>query len=347
MKILILMSLSLITLSCQKSTEADLDQAVDVHIKATTSGQAEDACQKVFNKALVESTPSKAMCKALLNRTNAELSICEDEIADPKFSKLIVDCKSELNSRIQEIKTERNQDTSTSMDELNFKLPFSIQYRDLQNGYTAVTGDVQQKEIVLSFDDGPHPTLSKKVVDILNQVGVKAHFLQVGKHVQEYPEITKMVAKNGHSIGNHSWDHSQFPKLSFAEQIKQIADTNKILIQTIGWVDPFFRYPYGATTPEMNQFLKTHGEANFLWSVDSNDWKKINADQTVRTNAQVIQDTLGQITQRGRGIVLFHDIQSRTIELLPTFLKRLHELGYKIVLLQPSDLDSKKNSRIP
>jgi peptidoglycan-N-acetylglucosamine deacetylase len=346
MKTLFLMLIAASFVGCQRSTESDLNQAVQTHIEAKTSAEAEDACQKVFIKALNESTSSKVMCKALLARTNAELSICEDEIADARFSNLISDCKTELAARIEQIKTERNQEVIATAD-LNFKFPFEIQYRDIQSGYTAVSGDVQNKQVVLTFDDGPHPTLSKNVVDILNRVGVKAHFMQVGKHVQEHPEITQLIAKNGHSIGNHSWDHSQFPKLSFSDQLKQIADTNKIIINAIGWIDPFFRYPYGATTPEMNQFLKTHGEANFLWSVDSNDWKKINADQTIRTNAQVIQDTLNQIDQRGRGIVLFHDIQSRTIELLPTFLTRLHERGYKIVLLQPSDLNSKKNSRIP
>ncbi len=91
---------------------------------------------------------------------------------------------------------------------------------------------------------------------MLDRIGAKAHFLQVGQHVQKYPEITKYVAARGHSIGNHSWDHSDFTTLNFDQQVQQISDTNRIIINTIGWIDPFFRYPYGATTQDMNQFLK-------------------------------------------------------------------------------------------
>ena len=97
----------------------------------------------------------------------------------------------------------------------------------------------------------------------------------------------------------------------------------------------------------MNQFLKVHSEANFLWSIDSNDWRKINTDQTMRTNAQVVKETLDQLDQRGRGLVLFHDVHARTIELLPTFLASLYKKGYKIVLLQSSNSGLKNNSQIP
>jgi peptidoglycan/xylan/chitin deacetylase (PgdA/CDA1 family) len=209
-----------------------------------------------------------------------------------------------------------------------------------------VTGDTQEKQVILSFDDGPHP-LSKSVVSILDKVGVKAHFFQLGKSVQRYPEITQLIASRGHSIGNHSWDHPDFTTISFDEQVRQISDTNRIILNTIGWIDPFFRYPYGAKTSEMNEYLKDHSEANFLWSIDSNDWKKINSDRSIRTNAQVIEETMNQLEQRGRGLVLFHDVHARTIELLPTFLSRLHSKGYKIVLLQASNSGLRNSPRLP
>ena len=331
---------------CAQSAEEDLDKAVQTHIEAKNSGEAEDACRKVFLKAQ-KNSDSGQLCSALKSRGDAEISICEDEIQDQDFAKIVSPCKTVLLARIKQIKKDSNEGITATTGNLNFKIPFAVQYRDVSAGYTAVTGDTQPREVILSFDDGPHPTLSKMVVDMLDRIGAKAHFLQVGKSVQAYPSITKYAADRGHSIGNHSWEHVDFKTISFEEQLKQISDTNRAIINAIGWVDPFFRYPYGSTTSEMNQFLKLHSEVNFLWSIDSNDWKKINADQTIRTNSQVVQETLAQLDQRGRGIVLFHDVHARTIELLPTFLTSLYKKGYKIVLLQPTNSALKNNSKIP
>lgn len=336
----------LVFAGCAKSAEEDLDKAVQTHIKAKDASEAEDACRKVFINAQ-KNSDSGQLCKALKARSDAEISICEDEIQDARFAGLIAPCKTTLLARIEQIKKDRNEGLTQAPGDLNFKIPFAIQYRDLSAGYTAVTGDTQTKEVILSFDDGPHPTLSKMVVDMLDRIGAKAHFMQVGHSVQEYPAVTKYISARGHSIGNHSWDHTDFKTISFEEQLKQISDTNRIIINTIGWIDPFFRYPYGSTTPDMNQFLKAHSEANFLWSIDSNDWRKINADESIRTNAQVVKETLDQLDQRGRGLVLFHDVHTRTIELLPTFLTALYKKGYKIVLLQAANSGLKNNSQIP
>lgn len=336
----------LVFAGCARSVEEDLDKAVQTHITAKDSSEAEDACRKVFINAK-KNSDSGQLCKALKERSDTEISICEDEIQEAQFAQLISPCKTTLLARIEQIKKDRNEGLTAVTTDLNFNIPFSVQYRDLSLGYTAVTGDTQTKEVILSFDDGPHPTLSKMVVDMLDRIGAKAHFFQLGKSVQAYPGITKYVAARGHSIGNHSWDHADFKTLSFEEQLSQISDTNKIIINTIGRIDPFFRYPYGSTTIDMNQFLKAHSEANFLWSIDSNDWRKINTDESIRTNAQVVKETLDQLDQRGRGLVLFHDVHTRTIELLPTFLTALYKKGYKIVLLQAANSGLKNNPQIP
>lgn len=333
---------------CAPSTSDELDRAVQTHIKAETAAQAEDACRKVFiseqKKAKLD---SEELCEALLKRTDAELSICEDEITDVHFSSLIKSCKADLLVRIEDIKKDRNDGLDTDKISLSIKIPFEIQYRDLSRGYTAMTGDTLNKQVILSFDDGPHPTLTQKISTALEKVGVRAHFLQVGKNVKNYPHVTKLLSARGHSIGNHSWDHADFTTLSLEDQIKQLADTNKIIFETIGWVDPFFRYPYGATTAKLNDFLKAHQASSFLWSVDSNDWKKINSDGTIRTNAQVIKDTLNQLDKKGRGLVLFHDVHARTAELIPAFLTTLHKKGYKVVMLQASNSQLKNSPLLP
>ncbi len=345
--LLILLFLS-VTAGCARSAEQDLNHAVETHIQAKTSEEADGACRSVFEgakKRVKDNESSADLCNALSKISDTELSICEDEVLSSEYSSVIKECKPELLKRIGQVKKDRNEGTSTTTT-LNFKIPFEVQYRDLSQGYTAVTGDTKNRQVILTFDDGPHP-LSTKVSQILERVGVKAHFFQLGKQVKIYPEITKYLAARGHSIANHSWDHANFAQLSLEEQIKQVSDTQKIIIETIGWIDPFFRYPYGSKTTEMNQFLKSYQIANFLWSIDSNDWRKINADKTIRTNAQVINETLEQLDRRGRGLVLFHDVHARTVELLPEFLVQLKKKGYQIVLLQASNTNLKNAPLLP
>lgn len=325
--------------SCARSAEGDMETAVQTHRDARNESEGRESCEIVFKNALVYYKPDE-LCAALLKRSNAELSLCENQIANSQYRNVIAKCKTDLDKKLKEVQEERNVGLVSEEEKIqsqtqNFRLPFQVQYRDLSQGYKAVTGDTQSKQVILTFDDGPSVNNTIKIVKALDQAGVKAHFFQLGNQVTASPEITKLVAKSGHSLGSHSWDHPDFKTIGFNQQVNQMQRTFQAIKNTIGWVDPFFRFPYGSTTAAMNQYLNQNRIGNFLWSVDSEDWRKLNKNGSLRTNAQVIRESMAQLNSRGRGLVLFHDSQARTAELLPEFLRQLYLNNYTVVLLKP------------
>lgn len=334
----ILLSFALISASCSKSAKEDLDKAVATHIAATNEEEGSNTCEQVFENAKAKYYTGNALCEELNKRTDAELFLCEEQIKDTKYQELIANCKGTLKEKIAELEVKRNEGLEVKEENLTAikeKLPFQTQYRDVSHGYKAVTGDVGSKQVILTFDDGPSSANTIRVVDTLDAMGVKAHFFLLGKNAVANPKIAKYTADHGHSIGNHSWDHPDFKKLGLDAQKSQLQRTFQAIKNAVGWADPFFRFPYGSETAGMKDYLNQQGVANFFWSVDSNDWRKINPNGSVRTNLQVINETMAQLEQRGRGLVLFHDIHQRTAELLPEFLNRLKRSGYTVVLLKP------------
>lgn len=335
---LIVLSLALISASCSKSAKEDLDKAVSTHINAQTEEEGGNTCSVVFENALAKHYSGDSLCDELKNRTDAELFLCEDQIKDEKYQALIAKCKNTLKDKITELEVQRNEGLEVKEENLSTvqeKIPFQIQYRDVSHGYKAVMGDVGPKQVILTFDDGPSSANTMRVVNALDAMGVKGHFFLLGKATVANPKIAKQTADRGHSVANHSWDHPDFKKIGLAEQKSQLQRTFQAIKNAVGWADPFFRFPYGSETAAMKDHLAQQGVGNFFWSVDSNDWRKINPNGSVRTNLQVINDTMAQLDQRGRGLVLFHDIHQRTAELLPEFLNRLKRSGYTVVLLKP------------
>lgn len=328
-----LISLFLILSSCVKTIEEEIDVAVEKHKTATSALEGDNTCQAVFDKARLKQDENE-LCQALIKRTDAELFLCENQITDIENKNLIASCRSQLNQRLAEVQMKRNEGLDQE-SKRNQRIAFEIQYRDLRKGYTAVTGDVKHKEVILTFDDGPGVTSTYQILKILNQYKIKSHFFMLGSAVQKNPSLAKQVAQQGHSIGNHSYSHPDFNTISFDQQNGEFEQTNDILKKIVGAFDPFFRFPYGSRSREMKSVLNQKGWAEFFWSVDSNDWRKINADGTTRTNMQVINETIRELDKRGRGLVLFHDIHMRTAELLPRFLDEINRKGYKIVLLKP------------
>ena len=346
-------SLALLSLySCGPSAKQSIDTAVYNQSVSTNPCAASSACTIAFGEALQKLKQSgqnenSEFCDELLKRDDADLAVCEIDIRREKFKKVIETCKVPLFKRLAKISQLRNvgvglQAGFTSDAELERagikKFSTSVQVRDTSSGYLAFTGDVQPKQVVLTFDDGPDSSNTVSVLNTLKAFGAKAHFFQLGKSVQADPKLTLRVAAEGHSIGNHSWDHPDFRKISFAEGLRQIKATQSILRSVLGAIDPFFRFPFGNSTAPLDQVLFQNQMADFHWAIDSNDWRMKNKeDGSVRTNLQVIEDTMAQLNRRGRGIILMHDVHLRTAELLPELLRRISDQGYSTVIIKPKD----------
>ncbi len=341
---------------CAPSLKSSIDSAVFQQKISTNPCAASSACSEAFDQALkkkqqVGNSETNEFCNELLKREDGDLAICEVSIRDEKYQDLISECNPSLMQRLEKISVLRNtglelQANFTGASELDIvpkKFATQVQIRDTSKGYLAVTGDVQPKQVILTFDDGPEPTNTKSVLNTLAQFGAKAHFFEVGMRVQANPQITQRIAAEGHTIGNHSWNHPNMRKISFEEGLKQIKQTHSLLHSVLGWVDPFFRFPYGNDTAQLNQVLYQNQMGSIKWSIDSNDWRMVNEDKTIRTNLQVITDVMNQLEHRGRGIILMHDIHRRTAELLPELLSRILAKGYTTVMIQPADKSLKTN----
>src|SRR4051794_40240595 len=186
---------------------------------------------------------------------------------------------------------------------------------------------LRDKEVVLTFDDGPWPT-TPHVLKALAAECVKATFFAIGKHATYYPEILRQVAAAGHSIGSHTWSHvdlsrSKTPDEAKAEIEKAISAV-KWALEDQGQAAPFFRFPALKHPPEMVTYLGTRNIAIFSTDMDSFDFK-------MRKPEQVVKSVMAKLQKHGKGIVLLHDFQKATSEAVPQLLAELKAGGYKIV----------------
>ena len=186
------------------------------------------------------------------------------------------------------------------------------------------SGPHNKKQIALTFDDGPHPEVTPKVLDMLETHEVKATFFCIGKKAEQYPEIMKETFKRGHIIGNHSYTHSPFFDLySPVKMTDELDKTTRLIEQTTGWKPLLFRPPYGVTNPMLKKALKKTKLISVGWSVRSLD--------TVKSPEKVL-NRLKKKTHNG-AVILLHDSQEKIIPVLAGFLPWLKEHGYQVTKL--------------
>ena len=187
---------------------------------------------------------------------------------------------------------------------------------------------LNDKEIVLTFDDGPLPPHSGRVLDILASECVQATFFMVGRMAQAYPQLVRRVHAEGHTIANHSQNHLlRFHKMPVDQAVREIEDGFASLRSAVGEpgvVSDFFRIPGLLRQEAVEQYLD--GRAVMTWSVDfmADDWRHISP-------REIVARALERIEARGRGILLLHDIQPATVLALPGLLHELKLRGYRIV----------------
>ncbi|MGH6664808.1 MAG: polysaccharide deacetylase family protein [Pseudolabrys sp.] len=185
---------------------------------------------------------------------------------------------------------------------------------------------LRDKEIVLTFDDGPWPGNTERVLKALADNCTKALFFPIGKHAGWHPEILKRVAAAGHTIGSHTWSHKDLTKLTPDEAKAEIEKGIAAVSIALGNkpVGPFFRFPALRNPPEMVKYLGERNIAIFSTDMDSFDFK-------MRKPEQVIKSVMTKLAKRGKGIILMHDFQHATSEAVPELFKQLKAGGYKVV----------------
>ena len=190
-------------------------------------------------------------------------------------------------------------------------------------------------EVVLTFDDGPRPPSTQKVLAALERECVRATFFLVGQSSAEFPELVRRTAAAGHTIAHHTWSHPMASKIGFDRAREEIergiaADEMALTGKSSRTPStPFFRFPYFDSTPEILDFLQSRGIVVFGADLWASDWENITPDQELKLVTQ-------RLEAAGRGIILLHDAQARTAAMMPAFLRYLREHGYRVVHMVPA-----------
>ena len=206
--------------------------------------------------------------------------------------------------------------------------------RSLQIGAMTDLKKLKPGEVILTFDDGPDPSITPKILATLQDFGVKATFFMVGKMAKAHPETAQLVALAGHSIGSHSHGHENLKAISYEAAINSVDtgdDEIAAAIKPTGKkLAPFFRFPYLNETRALRADLTDSGFV--IFDVDVDSW-----DYLQQSPEQIIKRTLRRLDAKGGGVILFHDIHARTAKLLPDFLGELAGRGYKVVRAIPKN----------
>ena len=182
-----------------------------------------------------------------------------------------------------------------------------------------------QKRIVLTFDDGPHPKQTRRILDFLDKYQIKATFFVIGVNVKQYPDVLREVLDRGHEIGNHTNTHSHAARLDSNALEQQILDCEREIFLQGGASVKLFRPPEGALNDQMRATIRNLGYTNVLWNLDTLDW--------AHTPPEQIADYVISHAQNG-DIILMHDYigyDSPTLEALELFVPELLEQGFTFV----------------
>jgi peptidoglycan/xylan/chitin deacetylase (PgdA/CDA1 family) len=189
---------------------------------------------------------------------------------------------------------------------------------------------LEPKEVVLTFDDGPDPKRTPKVLDALDQQCVKATFFEIGRWAEAYPEVTKEVVDRGNTLASHSWSHPpNLGHLKLNKAKEEIDHGFAALKEASGnRVAPFFRYPGLNDSTALNDYLAQSRIAVISCDIGTDDWMNISAKQ-------IVKRALARLAEKGKGIILLHDRKRATVKALPDLLVALKERGYHVVQIVP------------
>jgi len=261
----------------------------------------------------------------------------------------------EINNTTANIKTQQR------LEELKTEMLTSWQQQAQAKGFsTDVPSNFQgiviseaklppeKKVIALTFDDGPWPNTTAKVLDILKKNRIKSTFFVVGQNVKNYPDLTKQIVADGHVIANHTWHH-WYHNMNAQAAAYEVANTGDIIYQTTGVRTSLFRPPGGIMNNGVAAYAKNNKYAVIMWSADSMDYS--------RPAVPRLMNNIFREAKPG-GIVLMHDgggDRSNTVKALPEIISRFRKQGYEFVtvpeLLEMQDqhpqLTAKNKSKSP
>ena len=187
---------------------------------------------------------------------------------------------------------------------------------------------LNDREVVLTFDDGPNPNVTPGILDLLASQCLRATFFPIGAVAKDHPALVKRELAEGHSVGGHTFSHADLSEMPLDQAEKEIRDGFAPLTAA-GAPAAFVRLPALRASKQVMAWLKDQGIAVIGVDIDGSDWK---GDPPEEELARID----AELTRRGRGIIIMHDSQPNTALYLPRLLQQLHDQGYSIVQIKPS-----------
>lgn len=186
-------------------------------------------------------------------------------------------------------------------------------------------GDRRRPEIALTFDDGPHPGYTERLLQVLGQYHVPATFFVVGQMAEQYPDLVRQEVEDGHEVANHTYHHVSLPKVPEEYVATEIKACGEVLQSITGRAPHLFRPPGGRYNDGIARISEALGYRMVLWTDDPGDYESP-GEKTI------LHDTLEDASNGG--IILLHDGIEETIRVLPALIKQLRAAGYRFVPLE-------------
>jgi peptidoglycan/xylan/chitin deacetylase (PgdA/CDA1 family) len=194
---------------------------------------------------------------------------------------------------------------------------------------------LRDHEVVLTFDDGPWPPTTARVLAALAKECVSATFFLIGRTASEHPDLVRRIAAGGHSVGHHTWLHRSLMRIKPSETTEEIDHGISAVemalhgVATTTPTTPFFRFPGFESTPATLDLLQSRGIVVFGADFWASDWNRMTPKQELK----LITDRLKAAR---KGIILFHDPKAQTAAMLPAFLRYLRDNDYHVVHIVPA-----------
>jgi len=209
--------------------------------------------------------------------------------------------------------------------------PSGVKWVEMERKYEGafvLSASRETRKVALTFDDVPDPRFTPQVLDALKRKGVKATFFVVGSRARKHPDLVRRIHREGHDIGNHSYNHPDFSKLSLADVQSQISRAEKAIEDAVGFKPRLVRPPYGEILPRQVEWARRNGYTVVNWDVDSSDWRQLTADRVFRNVTKSVKPGSVVLMHAGGG-----DGQSLrgTVQAVPRIIDWLRENGYEPV----------------
>jgi peptidoglycan-N-acetylglucosamine deacetylase len=178
-----------------------------------------------------------------------------------------------------------------------------------------------KKAVYLTFDDGPDPRWTPAILDALAKHNVRATFFVVGSQVEAHPELARRIVAEGHSLQNHTWSHPDMTTLGRSDAIDQVTRSSNAIKKVAGTAPKCLRPPEGATNSAVQEIAGATGQAQVLWSVDTEDWRNKSTEKITSTVTDGLQPG---------AVILMHDgggDRSATVAALPAVLQGMADAG--------------------